>query len=140
MIINWQVYPVAILTLILAWLAHNWDVGRLEAKQAAAMASQIQFDITQCQDSKTPTKDSNEHYQDIIAARDARIAELLKRPAKCLYVSRSANNTKGSDGKYGNGNGLPDSILYKYAGFCEAYRGSSETLQQHLDKVRCQLK
>ncbi len=130
----------AISASILALMLHSIDVSDLEKKWKAEKDSQMQFDTKLCQDSKQPTKEGNEHYENIIAARDARIVELSKRPARCLYVSRPADNTKGTAGEHGNGNGLPDSILHKYSGFCEAYRGGQETLQQFNDKVRCKLK
>lgn len=137
---QWKVVLGALGAFLIALGLHNLDVNRIQAKASKTLAAQMQFDIKLCEDSKQPTKEGNEHYESIIAKRDARIVELSKRPARCVYVSRPADNTKGATGEHGNGNGLPDSVLYKYAGFCEAYRGGVETMQQFNDKVRCKLK
>lgn len=140
LITYWKVLVGAALAFVVAGLLHSIDINRIEARDAKTLAAQTQFDIQQCNNSQKPTEEGNQQYEKIIAARDARITELSKRPARCIYVSKPADSAKTASGKHGDRNGLPDSILYKYAGFCEAYRGSAETLYDFNDKVRCKLK
>ncbi len=136
----WKFAVGAIAGFALAWLIQLQVIHGIEARDKEALVAQTKFDISQCAESQKPTEEGNDQYQKIIAARDARIAELSKRPARCIYVSKSADSAKAPEGKHGNGNGLPDSVLLKYAGFCEAYRGSTETLYDFNGKVRCKLK
>lgn len=142
MIFPWYIPAAgaAIITSMIAYGAHSLDVNRIEAKAAKELKDQVTFDINKCESSTKSTRDDNEHYQKAIASRDALITELSKRPAKCLYISRATNNTKSGSVQSGQGNGLPDSVLHRFSGFCEADRAGLETLQQHNDKVRCELK
>ncbi len=140
----WQFAVGAIIALVLVlpplYGLHALNVRHIKAESKKALDAQVAFDITKCEDSQKPTGEGNEQYQKIIAARDARIVELSKRPARCVYVSKPADSTQAPSGERGNGNGLPYSVLLKFAGFCEAYRGSAETLYDFNQKVRCKLK
>jgi len=137
---NWKVISAAALAFAMAYMLHSIDINRIEAKHKQALAAQVIFDITQCSNSKQPTKEGNENYQKLIADRDATIASLSKRPARCLYVNRAANDPKSGSIQPGEGNGLPSEVLYRFSGFCEADRAGLDTLQQYNEKVRCKVR
>lgn len=131
----WQIFAGAGAMFILGMILHTASIQRLEREHTEKLAAQVQFDINQCEEAKEVTKESNEYYQNTIAQRDHDIAELRKRPAKCVYV-RSANDPKSGSIQSGSGDGLPSEVLYKFAGYCEADRAGLDTLQRYNEKVR----
>lgn len=140
MIAYWKFAVGAMAGFLLAWTLQNWNIESLKRSHAQKLAAQVIFDIKQCSEAKTVTKDDNEHYQKLLADRDADIARLSKRPTRCLYISRPADSTQSGQLQQSEGSGLPDSVLYKFASFCETDRAGLETLQRHNEKVQCKLK
>ncbi len=128
------------ITSTLGYGLHNWDVDRIEAKSAKELEAQKQADISNCDKAQKPTKESNENYQKLLADRDADIARLSKRPAKCVYVNHSTNNISASPVQSGQGNGLPSDVLYKFSGFCETDRAGLAIMQGYFSQVRCAIK
>ena len=76
---------------------------------------------------------ANETYQNNITARDARIISLSKRPAKCVTVKTSpASGTRaGGSMEQDRRNGMPDSVLYGFAGRCEGDRLRINSIKNH---------
>ncbi len=77
----------AIPALLIAWLLHTVDVDRIEAKQAAALASQKTALETSCAEDKAITEKANADLQkdrDAIAAERDRLEQL--HPSTCIVV------------------------------------------------------
>lgn len=85
------------------------------------------------------TQTVSQDYENQIAIRDADIARLSSRPAKCLPISTTkaasgSNAANGAD-QPDKSNGIPDTALYRYAGECETDRIKVNALQSFIDKT-----
>ncbi len=88
----------AICASILALMAHNLDVNRIEAKNKETLAAQIKFDIIQCSDSKQPAKEANNDSETKTKQLLNSCIERLRKPAaKCLPISRAASSTPATN-------------------------------------------
>lgn len=125
------------------WQVNNWrvDAGKvpgLEAQLKTA-GTELENQKKSCEAAKTTTQEVTKNYENLLAQRDADIAELRKRPATCvpIYISRSAS---GGDAAHqpnlaGEGNGVSSSFLIDFAGSCETDRIKVITLQDYINRI-----
>lgn len=124
----------AISATIVSFFVGYWYVGHLKAEQAAALASQIKFDISQCQDSKNITTNADKTYEDLYNAASLELNRLRSQPATCVHVTKSTSSGHATHkpNKPHNSDGISSQSLYDYAGQAETDRIKVITLQQFI--------
>lgn len=130
-------YLVAALAVAgMAWKVADW---KEKASQLDAAKQELSDTIAKCENDKKITKEVSNGYQNKLAARDARIAELKRLPAKCIVPT--AGTTGGRDasttGAITPGTYAVDSrILIDYAGDMEKYYHQLIACQEFVRRER----
>lgn len=130
----------AIPALALAWLIHNADVDRIEARQAKALTEQATALQEQCAADKKLTQGAENAYQKQIADLYLAINALkLRKPARCVpvYVTVPAKRPHATapSSKLPDRDGIESSYLIDYAGRAEQCRLKLMGLQGFVSEV-----
>ncbi len=101
--INWLFIVLgAVPALVLSWLLHTVDVGRIEARQAKALTEQATQLQEQCTADKHKTQELVDALQATNASINGRISALkLRKPSPCIKLQPAPATSKhdGTTGK-----------------------------------------
>lgn len=136
----WPAIPAFLITAALAFLLHNFDVNRIEAKQRQALLEQASQMQAQCDKEKSITKEVSRDYQNKTAALTRRLSELKRlRPSRCvpLLAAGTAAGRAPEAGAIpaGQNGGVTSDALYDFAGDAEKYRLQLIGCQDFIDKI-----
>lgn len=139
MIFAWpQIIAASVLTVLICYGLHSLDIDRVQSKAASTLASQMQFDIKQCESQKQITSKSETDYETAIAQRDADIKRLRNQPTKLVYITKpaSSSNAANQPNQPSSANAIDSGRLYDFSGECEADRIKVNILQSFITQER----
>lgn len=134
---QWKVFlGIGIASAVLITL-HNLDIGRIEAKQATELQAQKDADKKICDNNKKITSNSENYYEALYTASNAKLNSMLQHPPKCVPITKSAHSGNATNviNKQDSSNGISSDALYNFAGECETDRIKVMTLQNFIQQV-----
>lgn len=138
---NW--FPVilgAAVSFLICLGLHSLDIDRIEAKQKEALASQIQYDLRQCDADKQITKgvaDDIEKQRNALS--DQLTALKLRHKSRIVMPSTGRAISPDDPGKQNinvGTNGLSTDWLYDFAGQGTTYQNTVTNWQDFYSKVK----
>jgi hypothetical protein len=137
----WPAFIIGVIvTFLICFGLHTWDVDRIIAKDALALKAQAAFDIMQYHDQKQITSNSDKTYENLLADRDALARQLRDKTPSIVYVTKPASGSHaaaqhaklpGADGC--GAQPVAAAKLYDIGNDCETERDKVITLQKFIN-------